>query len=248
MKVIIKHTNDDVAKAACKLLMEKHISSTSKNFVLSLATGSSAVEMYQKLIKQNTSGNFDFSDVYTFNLDEYVGLSAEHHQSFRYFMNMKLFNHVNIPEANINFLNGMATDISSECDRYEERIAELGGIDVQILGIGSNGHIGFNEPETPFESRTHQITLTQQTKNDNQRFFADDESVPDKALTMGIQSIMDSKSIILIATGKKKAKAVADMIQGEVTTKCPASILQTHNDVHIICDQEAAAALTTSAD
>ena len=240
MKIIIKDNHDDVAQTACNILLEKRLASDSKNFVLGLATGSSAVKMYLKLIQQNKDGNFDFSDVYTFNLDEYVGLPAIHHQSFRYFMHAKLFDYVNLPEKNIGFLNGMVSDISAECNRYEERMTELGGIDVQILGVGSNGHIAFNEPETPFESKTHQITLTQQTKDDNQRFFADDESVPDTALTMGIQSIMDSRSIILIATGKNKAKAVADMINGEINTQCPASILQRHNDVHIICDEEAA--------
>lgn len=243
MKLIIKNSHDDVAQTACNILMEKRLSSDSKNFVLGLATGSSAVKMYQELIKQNKDGNFDFSDVYTFNLDEYVGLPAIHHQSFKYFMHIKLFDYVNLPKENIEFLNGMARDIPAECNRYEAKIEDFGGIDVQILGIGSNGHIAFNEPETPFDSRTHQITLTQQTKNDNQRFFADDESVPDTALTMGIQSIMDSKSIILIATGKNKAEAVASMINGEIDTRCPASILQRHNDVHIICDGEAAGEL-----
>jgi len=243
MKIIVENDTDAVSETACNFLMQKHSESKSKNFVLGLATGSSAVKMYQKMIKKNQQGDLDFSDIHTFNLDEYIGLPADHHQSFRYFMHQQLFDHINLPQENINFLDGIVDDIQAECNRYENKISELGGIDVQVLGVGSNGHIAFNEPNTPFDSRTHKITLTEQTKRDNQRFFAKDESVPLFALTMGIETIMECKSIVLIATGTNKAQAVVDMIEGKLDEKCPASVLRNHKDICIICDKDAASKL-----
>ncbi len=240
MKIIVEKDKITVSETACNLFMQKYNESTKEKFVVGLATGSSAVDMYKKMINKNQQGYLDFSKIYTFNLDEYIGLSPEHHQSFRYFMHQKLFDHVNLPASNINFLDGMVEDVRTECDRYENKISEMGGIDIQILGVGSNGHIAFNEPGTPFDSRTHKIELTEQTKNDNNRFFADDETVPQFALTMGIETIMECKSIILIATGENKAQAVLDMIEGDLDENCPASVLRNHKDVAIICDKEAA--------
>jgi glucosamine-6-phosphate isomerase len=244
MKIIVENNADTVSQTACNFLMQKRKESTSKNFVIGLATGSSAVKMYKQMIKQNQQGELDFSNIHTFNLDEYIGLPSAHHQSFRYFMHQQLFNHVNLPLENINFLNGIVDDIQAECDRYENKISDFGGIDVQVLGVGSNGHIAFNEPGTPFDSRTHKIILTEQTKCDNNRFFAEDETVPEFALSMGIETIMECKSIVLIATGKNKAQAVVDMIEGKLDEKCPASVLRNHKDISIICDKDAASKLS----
>ena len=210
--------------------------------VLGLATGSSPIGLYKKMIADRNANGTSYKNVTTFNLDEYIGLPRSHDQSYWTFMHENLFDGLNVPEANIHIPNGEAEDMEQECQRYEE---ELKGytVDLQVLGIGSDGHIGFNEPGTPFESTTHIAELTQQTREDNARFFENDiDKVPTQAITMGLASIMRANKIIVIATGANKADAVYGMIKGPVSEDCPASILQ-NNDVTVILDPAAAARL-----
>lgn len=210
---------------------------------LGLATGSTPVGTYQSLIEKTNKGTIDFSQITSFNLDEYVGLPTQNDQSYRYFMDDNLFNHVNIAESNINFLNGMAEDIEAECKRYENRIREVGGIDLQLLGLGHNGHIAFNEPSDRFEAETFMVELTQRTIEANTRFFASEEEVPRKALTMGIGTIMAARNILIIVSGAEKAEAVREVIQGPITPQVPASILQLHPSVIFIGDASACSLL-----
>lgn len=212
------------------------------NIVLGLATGSSPLETYEIMIKDHQVNRTDYSEVITFNLDEYIGLDGSHPQSYRYFMNTSLFKGLNIPLAQTNVPNGTG-DANESCEAYEAKIASAGGIDLQLLGVGTNGHIGFNEPGTPFETRTHVNELMQETIDGNARFFESAASVPKNAITMGIQSIMDAKKIALIAYGSKKAAPIRDMVNGPVTESMPASILQKHQNVTLFLDEEAAALL-----
>lgn len=185
----------------------------------------------------------DFSKVKTFNLDEYYGLNRGNPQSYYYYMMNNLFNYVNIDKNNINIPNGMADNIEVECKEYERKIDKAGGIDLQILGIGVNGHIGFNEPNISFESETHLVNLNEKTIESNSRFFSSKEEVPTKAISMGIKSIIHSKKIILLACGSAKSDAVSKAINGKITPNIPASILQLHRDVVVIIDKEAASKL-----
>jgi glucosamine-6-phosphate deaminase len=210
--------------------------------VLGLATGSSPLETYNNMMVDHLKNGTDYSGVVTFNLDEYVGLEGTHTQSYRYFMNTSLFNGLNIPLSQTNVPDGTG-DLKEVCETYEAKIAKAGGIDLQLLGIGTNGHIGFNEPGTSFDTRTHITELLQETIDGNARFFESAASVPKKAVTMGIQTIMDVKRVILIAYGSKKAVAIRDMVNGPVTESMPASILQKHQDVTLFLDEEAAALL-----
>lgn len=211
--------------------------------VLGLATGSTPIPTYQKMAELYRMGAVDFSEVTTFNLDEYVGLNHEHEQSYYYFMMENLFRHINVPHSQIHVLSGTAEDPVAECLAYEENIRAAGGIDLQILGIGRNGHIAFNEPSDSFASSTQVVELTPSTIEANTRFFASSDEVPRQALSMGIGSIMQARSIVLIATGSDKAQAVKDMITGPVTPRCPASVLQLHPSVNIMLDNEAASLL-----
>ncbi|CAL6035742.1 Glucosamine-6-phosphate_deaminase [Hexamita inflata] len=199
--------------------------------VLGLATGSTPIGIYKKLIEKN----LDFSRVRTFNLDEYVGLAQSHPQSYYHFMQENLFKHTNIKKENINFLNGLASDIQKETARYEDLMRQT-PIDIQLLGIGTNGHIAFNEPGSPQDSTSRKIVLTQQTIKDNSRFFSPGEKQPEEALSMGIQSIMAAKQIILIAKGQNKTKAIHTALYGPSTTDCPASFLQNHRNCIFILD------------
>lgn len=203
---------------------------------LGLATGSTPIKVYEKLIEKFQSGEISFAEVSAFNLDEYVGLDATHPQSYAYFMNDKFFSHIDIKKENTFIPSGMTSNINKEMDNYDA-LLHKNRIDIQLLGIGSNGHIGFNEPGTSFNSRTHMITLDEQTRLDNARFFTHIDQVPKKAITMGIYSIMQAKEIILIATGSSKADAVKKMIKGPIDTMLPASVLQTHPRVHVFLDQ-----------
>ncbi|GAB3007958.1 glucosamine-6-phosphate deaminase [uncultured Cyclobacterium sp.] len=212
------------------------------SIVLGLATGSSPLETYENMIKDHQENGTDYSEVVTFNLDEYIGLDGSHSQSYRHFMNTSLFNGLNIPLGQTNVPSGTG-DVDKTCEDYEAKIANTGGIDLQLLGIGTNGHIGFNEPGTPFDTRTHVTELTKETIDGNARFFESAESVPKKAVTMGIQTIMDAKKIVLIAYGSKKAAAIRDMVNGPITESMPASILQDHSDTTLFLDEEAAALL-----
>ena len=210
---------------------------------LGLATGSTPIGTYQVLVERCASGDLDFSQVKSINLDEYVGLSPEHDQSYRYFMNTNLFNHVNINKDNTNVPNGLAEDLDAECQRYNELISTLGPIDIQVLGMGHNGHIGFNEPSDIFELETHKVDLAQTTIDANARFFASADEVPRQALTMGIKTIMQAKKVLVVVSGKDKAEIVKKAFTGPVTPQVPASILQMHSDVILVADEAAASLL-----
>lgn len=205
--------------------------------VLGLATGSSPLGIYRNMIEACKNGEVSFKDVTTFNLDEYLGLNGEHDQSYRYFMNHNLFNHIDINKENTHVPSGFVTN-DSEAALYDAKIAAAGGIDIQLLGLGSDGHIAFNEPGTPFDSLTHIAELTEQTISDNARFFESIEDVPTKACTMGLKSIMNAKKVLLIATGKSKAEAVNQLINGEISEAWPCTILKNHPDVVIYVDKE----------
>lgn len=207
--------------------------------VLGLATGSSPVGAYQQLIKWCDKGDVDFSQTKTVNLDEYVGLAADHDQSYSYFMHKNLFDHININTNNTNLPNGLELNAAKECARYDKVIGDLGGVDLQLLGIGANGHIGFNEPADQFNTGTNRVDLTISTIAANSRFFDDESMVPRQAYTMGMLAIMQAKRIVMIATGANKAQAVYDAFCGPVTPQMPASILQLHPDFVLVADEEA---------
>ena len=239
MRVIKAKNYEDMSLKAANILASQVI--MKPNAVLGLATGSTPEGIYSLLIKKYESGELDFSQISTVNLDEYKGLTREHDQSYYYFMNDKLFNHINIDKANTNVPDGTKEDGEAECARYEEVIKSVGGIDIQLLGIGGNGHIGFNEPDDSFIRDTHCVKLTESTIEANSRFFASKDEVPKYAYTMGIGSIMQAKKILLVASGKGKAQAIYDTICGPITPKVPASVLQLHPDVTIVADEDALA-------
>ncbi len=207
--------------------------------VLGLATGSTPIGTYEQLVEWYNQGDLDFSEVKSVNLDEYKGLDRQNDQSYYYFMHEHLFNHVNIKSENTNVPNGMEPDAEKECARYEELIRSLGGVDLQLLGLGHNGHIGFNEPCDVFEKETHCVDLTESTIEANKRFFASADDVPKQAYTMGIKTIMQAKKILILVSGKDKAAAVRDAFFGPVTPQMPASVLQLHPDVILVADEEA---------
>lgn len=240
MNVVIKNDAAAVTECACDLVRGRLAGNCR---VLGLPTGGTPVQLYQALIASYRRGEVDFSEVVSFNLDEYLGLEPTHPQSYRRFMEENLFRHVNIRPENIHFLSGLPEDIASHCADYERAIAAAGGIDLQILGIGRDGHIGFNEPTSSFRSRTRETALARQTIEDNLRFFEREEDVPRWALTMGIETIMEAREILLLATGANKAEALQAMVEGPVAAICPASILQFHPAVTVVCDEAAAAKL-----
>ena len=207
--------------------------------VLGLATGSTPVGAYKQLVEWYKKGDLDFSQVRSINLDEYVGLAPTHDQSYRYFMQSNLFDHVNIVPSNTNVPNGLAEDAAEECRRYNEVIHTLGPIDLQLLGMGHNGHIGFNEPADAFELETHVVDLTDTTIQANARFFASADEVPRQAMTMGIQTIMQAKKVLVAVSGKDKAEIVKKAFTCPVTPNVPASILQMHPDVILVGDKAA---------
>ncbi len=239
-KISICENYDEVSKEAFKVMkpiLEK------ENPVLGLATGSSPVGLYKEMIKDHKENGTSYKNVLTWNLDEYVGLPRNHEQSYWTFMHENLFNHIDIPDENVHVPVGESSDEEQECVNYEESMKGH-TVDIQVLGIGSDGHIAFNEPGTPFDSLTHLMDLTEQTRSDNARFFENDiNQVPTKAITMGLASIMRAKKIIVIATGANKADAVLGMLKGPKTTDCPASILQDHADVTVLLDKAAASKL-----
>ena len=214
--------------------------------VLGLATGSTPVGLYKQLSEWYRNGDLDFSGVRTVNLDEYKGISRENDQSYYYFMHQNLFDHVNIPAGNTHLPDGMEPDSEKECRRYEELIQSMGSVDLQLLGIGHNGHIGFNEPADAFDKLVHCVNLTQSTIEANKRFFASAEEVPRQAYTMGIQTIMRSKKILIIANGEGKADIVRDAFFGPITPMVPASVLQLHNDVTLVADEAALSKIPAS--
>lgn len=208
--------------------------------ILGLATGSTPEGMYKKLVEDHQNGGTSYQNVITFNLDEYVGLSEDNPNSYHFFMNQHLLNHIDIDHSNAHIPSGDQTSpLQSECENYEKLIQQSGGIDLQILGIGVNGHIGFNEPGTPFHSSTHIVELTLDTRKANSRFFDHIEEVPTHAITMGIGTIMKSKEIILLVSGAQKAKALSRLLDGEIGEDCPVTVLRNHPNVTIIADREA---------
>ena len=237
MKIYAAKDYNDLSRKAANIISAQVI--LKPNAVLGLATGSTPVGAYKQMIEWHKKGDLDFSRVRSVNLDEYKGLSGDHDQSYRYFMNHNLFDHVNIDKANTNVPNGLAEDPAAECRRYDQVIRDMGGIDLQLLGIGGNGHIGFNEPCDVFEKGTHVVTLTEETRKSNARFFSSIDEVPTHALTMGIQGIMSAGKILLLASGEAKAKAVYDSCFGPVVPGVPASVLQLHRDVIVIADEAA---------
>ncbi|WP_294174771.1 glucosamine-6-phosphate deaminase [uncultured Clostridium sp.] len=238
MNLRVVNSYEELSKVAAsefsKVIKEK------PNAILGLATGGSPIGMYKELIKMYENKELDFSKITTVNLDEYIGLNPEHSQSYRYFMNDNLFNHINIDVANTFVPNGLAKDLEVECKEYDKRIIELGGIDIQLLGVGNNGHIAFNEPDEHLSAGTHVISLTENTIEANARFFENIDDVPRTAITMGVGGIMKAKKIILIASGESKAEAIKGLFSGKITTENPASMLQMHRDVTVIVDKEAA--------
>ena len=240
MKVIITENYEEMSRVAADII----IGLVRKNpeAVLGLATGSSPIGTYQNMIKDHKENGTSYKNVRTVNLDEYVGLTADHNQSYAYFMRTNLFDSIDVDLANTNLPCGSAPDAKTECDRYNALLEELIP-DVQVLGLGSNGHIGFNEPNTPFDSVTHLVDLTENTIKDNSRLFNSIDEVPRQALSMGIKNIMQAKSIVMVVSGKNKAEAVKGMVKGEITPALPASVLQLHPFVTIVCDKDAASLL-----
>ncbi len=235
MKVIIgdvKEISRQIAEEFIKVVNAK------SNAVLGLATGTSPLDVYANLVKANKEGRVSFKGCASFNLDEYIGLEGTHNQSYRYFMNENLFNHIDIDRSKTHVLKGVG-DVEAYMNQYDAEIASFGGIDIQILGIGSDGHIAFNEPGTSFDSLTHITDLTEQTIRDNSRLFNDIGEVPTKAVTMGLKSIMNARKIVLIATGKNKAQAIFNLLKGPMTEEVPCSILQKHPDCTIYVDEDA---------
>lgn len=214
--------------------------------VLGLATGSTPIGTYQNLIRMYNNGELSFKEVTSVNLDEYKGLAPTHDQSYRYFMNDNLFNHVDIRMDHTNVPDGLAEDADAECARYDELVASLGYADIQLLGLGHNGHIGFNEPDSCYTKPTHVVDLTESTIDANARFFASADEVPRQALTMGMGCIMAARRVLLIANGEGKADAIYKAFCGPITPECPASILQLHPDVVVICDEAALSKLVAS--
>lgn len=234
MKLIKTDSYEKLSRQAANILSAQVI--LKPRSVLGLATGSSPIGTYRQLINWYNKGDLDFSQVTTVNLDEYCGLGADNSQSYRYFMNENFFKHINIDLDKTHVPNGLNSDMEAECRRYDALIESLGGIDLQLLGIGHNGHIGFNEPKGSFEKTTHIVELKQSTIEANARFFDSVSEVPTRAVTMGIKSIMNAKKIILIANGRDKKDIVERAIFGPVTPEVPASILQLHPDLTVICN------------
>ncbi len=239
MKIVVLERSEAVADA-----LAERVASTLQarpDAVLGLASGRTPVDGYAELRRMHAAGNTDWSRASTFNLDEFAGIDSRHPGSFRTFMERHLFEGVNLRPERIHFLDGGAADLNAECDRYETAIAAAGGIDLQLLGIGSNGHIGFNEPGDDLPVRTHRVRLMETTRRDNAMLFGNDPSrVPAEALSMGIGTILRARRIVLVATGAKKAECIRQATGGRLTTHVPASMLQVHPDVELILDREAA--------
>ena len=239
MKITVLDSGGEVAAA-----LAERVAATLRakpDAVLGLASGRTPVDGYAELCRLHAAGSTDWSRASTFNLDEFAGVDGRHPGSFRTFMERHLFDGVNLRAERIHFLNGVAKDLNAECDRYEAAIVDAGGIDLQLLGIGSNGHIGFNEPGDDLPVRTHRVRLMESTKRDNAMLFDNDPSrVPAEALSMGIGTILRARRIVLVATGGKKAECIRQATSGRLTTRVPASMLQVHSDVELLLDRGAA--------
>ena len=238
MRVLITDSYDQMGLEAAKIVAGQIY--LKPNSVLGLATGSTPLSMYERLVAVHRTVGLDFSEVTTFNLDEYIGMGPDNPQSYHYFMQEHFFKHINIKPENVHIPNGMAQDVIAEGERYEQLIAAKGGIDLQVLGIGQNAHIGFNEPDVKFAATTHKVELDEETILANSRFFNNVDEVPRYAISMGIKTIMMAEHVILLANGRNKARALYKAVCGDVTPEAPASILQLHRDVVVILDKEAA--------
>lgn len=241
MRLIETTSYDELSQKAAEALISRIMKNPRLN--LGLATGSTPTGLYANLIEDHKKNKTSYKEINTFNLDEYIGIAKKDPQSYHYFMCENLFEHIDIPLEQTHIPDGTARDLDEECNRYEQFIKEHGGIDLQVLGIGQNGHIGFNEPGTPFASRTHIITLAESTRKANSRFFDSLAEVPTRAITMGIASIMDSKEIFLLISGSSKAEALARLMNGEISEQFPASVLKKHPNVTIFADKQATALL-----
>ncbi len=240
MKVIIAKDYDDMSKKAYEVM--KSVVTAKDDAILGLATGSSPIGLYRCMIEDYEKGNVSYKKVHSVNLDEYIGQGVGDEQSYVEFMRNNLFNHIDIDIKNTDLPSGKAADMQKECDRYNKKLDGLSQ-DIQVLGIGSNGHIGFNEPNTPFGSETHVVDLTANTIKDNARFFKSIDEVPTQAISMGIKNVMHAKKILLVASGANKADAIKATVEGPVTEKVPASVLQLHPDCYIVVDEAAASKL-----
>lgn len=238
MQLIIEKDYKKMSKKAAELVTNQITFNPAS--VLGLATGSTPLGMYKELVKNFNKGEIDFSEVITFNLDEYYKISRDNKNSYHYYMITNFFNKINIKSTNINLFDGMTDKPQQECENYDREIREVGGIDLQILGIGTNGHIGFNEPGDKLCVKTHLVELTEETIKANIRFFVDGKKVPKRAITVGMATILKAKKILLLASGKKKAWAVKKAVNGYIDTKIPASFLQLHPHITMVIDEEAA--------
>ena len=241
MNIIKANDYYDMSRKAANIISAQII--IKPDSVLGLATGSTPIGTYDQLVEWYNKGDLDFSQVTTVNLDEYRGITKEDSHSYYYFMREKLFSRVNINPEKTFIPDGMDKDAAHACKSYDEIIKKCGGIDLQLLGLGHNGHIGFNEPGTAFEAQTHLVELTETTKKANRRFFENEENVPSQAYTMGIKSIMQAKKIVVVVSGKDKAEALYAAVKGPITPNVQASVLQLHNDVTIVADKEACSLL-----
>ena len=237
MNIIITKNYEELSTIAADILAD--IITKKPNATLGLATGGTPLGLYKNLIAKHKAGKLDFSEISSVNLDEYVGLDGTHNQSYRFFMNQNLFSSINIDEKNTHVPNGASPCAEAECAKYNDLLTKI-TIDLQILGIGGNGHIGFNEPGTSFDSTTHTVVLKEETRRDNARFFNSIDEVPTHAITMGISNIMAAKHILILASGEGKAQAIYDMVKVTPTENCPASALQNHPNVTVIVDLAAA--------
>ena len=237
MRIYKAKNEEEMSRKAANIISAQII--LKPDSVLGLATGSTPVGTYKQLIEWYKKGDLDFSQIKAVNLDEYQGLSKDNEQSYAYFMRKNLFDHVNINPENTYIEDGLAEDAAAECARYTELIKSLGGIDLQLLGIGPNAHIGFNEPGEALEKDTHLVKLSERTIKANARFFANEDEVPKYAFTMGIKAIMQAKCIVLLANGEAKADAIYECVCGHISAMAPASILQLHNNVFIVADEAA---------
>lgn len=237
MNLIRVKDYDEMSQKSCEIFADKL--KTIEHPVFGLATGSTPIGMYERLVELHKKNEVSFKNAKTFNLDEYIGLPADHPQSYHYFMEDILFKHIDILPGNTQLPNGVAEDLKQECEDFEKRIKDAGGIDLQILGIGENGHIAFNEPGSKFAGKTDIVDLAQATLEANSRFFDSIKNVPTQAITMGIGTIMEADEIILLASGASKAEAMKHVMNGEVTEDVPATILQKHPNVTIIADEDA---------
>ncbi len=245
MEIIIQPDPESASRLAARVIAR--LVRAKPDAVLGLATGSTPLLLYRELIRLHQAGELDFRHVRTFNLDEYIGLAPDHPQSYHSFMWVNLFSHINIDPQNVRIPDGLAADIPAFCERYEDQIRAVGGIDLQVLGIGTDGHVGFNEPTSSLTSRTRIKTLTEQTRRDNARFFGSEANVPHHVITMGVGTVMDARECLLLAFGPAKAAAIAAAVEGPLSAMNPASMLQMHRVVKVFLDEPAATRLQRAA-